>query len=1028
MHTVSRCRLTYTAATNGAPLCSGTRTPGTEIIILPSDCLACEYKSFSAVWEERLCAARDQLDATRQLLRDLDRDSECAIANDDDWNCCEDVDFADESLFSDHEITSTGSSSDDNDSQDDADDDTDWFSFTSSRTTNVRNASAWEAHAMINENRRGPKLDSRTDPLRARLINEEKAATQKLADVREDYEKERISRWKGYRKTKTAVAKEPGRRRCGPSMLSQVVNAADLPSHRSSSVTGSLRAARAETEKRKKMHRRPEHERESSPEEPVRRRKIALVTQEPAATPKRPTPQRSFSYSHAELPPPTRASQPFLSLSPKKPQRKPARRKPPPEPPRRKPPKETSVKAEQHTQKRMAPLPSHAYVSPVWAPGIFADKVVFCTGGAGSICSAQVRALVHLGANAFIIGRNEEKTRTVAADMQAAARADGRANAKVIGLGGVDVRRIEALEGAVAECVRQLGQVDFVIAGAAGNFLAPQTQLSANAFRAVVEIDLLGSYNTFKAALPELVKAAARNRTTGAGPGTATGGRIVFVSATLYYAGTPLQTHASAAKAGVDALSNHIAIEQAPLGVTSNVIAPGPISGTEGMDRLLLGGDAARVAANKSVPVGRFGTVREIADATVYLFSAAGNFVNGTTLVVDGGAWRTSGGMGRLQYPDFLLEGREVEGVKGLSESSSSLETPLVCGRRGLFGDDTPRAGIASTGCSVVPRRVLPWEMPLGKGVLTMLEVRDDILAGITGARPLDMVELMDARDVSDAVRPVPFNWALFMKPSGPLTAGMVRVLPSSSDLSLRMPLAIFCSMTLAAASPSNLPDSAFATLAELSGGTGGTPAGRSMALLEAVAEWPNSGRAVCELRDSVLLKPRGCRALGLFGTSDSSRRCDVTLCARMACASCREIRLCLELGMEGDLSEGEDISAETSFVSPRETRAEGPWASWVAEQSASARLQRSRWDLRSAMLELCGWPVNSGCPRAQLPLAACRSACAPTRPRGATEEDSNVPRGPWWARVVDLRQKARLATSQRPEQGDACAKVTGTW
>ena len=63
-----------------------------------------------------------------------------------------------------------------------------------------------------------------------------------------------------------------------------------------------------------------------------------------------------------------------------------------------------------------------------------ANKVVFCTGGAGTICSAQVRALVHLGANACIIGRNVEKTESVAKDI-----ATSRPGAKVIGIGAIDV-------------------------------------------------------------------------------------------------------------------------------------------------------------------------------------------------------------------------------------------------------------------------------------------------------------------------------------------------------------------------------------------------------------------------------------------------------------------------------------------------------------------------------------------------------------------------------------------------------------
>jgi 2,4-dienoyl-CoA reductase [(3E)-enoyl-CoA-producing], peroxisomal len=96
----------------------------------------------------------------------------------------------------------------------------------------------------------------------------------------------------------------------------------------------------------------------------------------------------------------------------------------------------------------------------------------------------------------------------------------------------------------------------------------------------------------------------------------------------------PLQSHVSVAKAGVDALAHAIAIEQGPLGVTSNIIAPGPIGGTEGMQRLSR--SQSREESQSRIPSGRWGTVKEIADATVYLFSDAGNYVNGENLV---GKW-----------------------------------------------------------------------------------------------------------------------------------------------------------------------------------------------------------------------------------------------------------------------------------------------------------------------------------------------------------------------------------------------------
>ena len=99
-----------------------------------------------------------------------------------------------------------------------------------------------------------------------------------------------------------------------------------------------------------------------------------------------------------------------------------------------------------------------SYLSPVWRPSLFAGRVVFCTGGGGTICSAQVRAMVHLGANAAIVGRNEAKTTAMAADI-----ATSRNGAKVLGLGGVDVRDAAALAKAVERWVKELGAVDYLM-------------------------------------------------------------------------------------------------------------------------------------------------------------------------------------------------------------------------------------------------------------------------------------------------------------------------------------------------------------------------------------------------------------------------------------------------------------------------------------------------------------------------------------------------------------------------------------
>jgi peroxisomal 2,4-dienoyl-CoA reductase len=235
--------------------------------------------------------------------------------------------------------------------------------------------------------------------------------------------------------------------------------------------------------------------------------------------------------------------------------------------------------------------------------------------------------MVALGANACIIGRNVEKTESMARDI-----ALTRSGARVIGIGAIDVRKPDLLQEAAIRCAEELGSIDFVIAGAAGNFLAAIDHISPNAMKSVVDSDVLGSYNTVKATLPYLLLSAAKHRTDGKQlRSTGTGGRIIFVSATLHYTGTPLQAHVSVAKAGVDALAVSVAIEQGPRGITSNVIAPGPVEGTEGIDRLSK--KESRAMSKKGVPMGRYGTTKEIADATVFLFSDAGNFVNGETLV-----------------------------------------------------------------------------------------------------------------------------------------------------------------------------------------------------------------------------------------------------------------------------------------------------------------------------------------------------------------------------------------------------------
>ncbi|KAJ4300542.1 peroxisomal 2 4-dienoyl-CoA reductase sps19 [Collariella sp. IMI 366227] len=283
-------------------------------------------------------------------------------------------------------------------------------------------------------------------------------------------------------------------------------------------------------------------------------------------------------------------------------------------------------------------VPKSEYLSNVWRDGIFANRVVFVTGGAGTICSGQTRALVHLGANACIIGRSVEKTEAAAKEI-----AKVRSGARVIGIGGVDVRSFDSLKAAADRCAKELGAIDFVIAGAAGNFVAPIAGLSSNAFKTVMDIDTIGTYNTIKATVPYLVESAARNPNPS--PDGLTGGRFLAVSATFHYTGMPLQAHVSAAKAAIDSSP-----ARSPLNTVPRAHLQLPRARrhrrTEGMERLASSLVTSSADKGKGIPSARWGSVRDIADATVYLFSDAGNYVNGTTLVVDGAGWRRQGGTG----------------------------------------------------------------------------------------------------------------------------------------------------------------------------------------------------------------------------------------------------------------------------------------------------------------------------------------------------------------------------------------------
>jgi NAD(P)-dependent dehydrogenase (short-subunit alcohol dehydrogenase family) len=251
-------------------------------------------------------------------------------------------------------------------------------------------------------------------------------------------------------------------------------------------------------------------------------------------------------------------------------------------------------------------------------PGVFRDnllagKTAFLTGGSSGINLRIAERFARHGARVALMARNQEKLDAARAGIEAAGGA-------AMGLAG-DVRDYAAVDEALRRTHERWGAIDILVCGAAGNFPAPVTGMSSNGFRAVVDIDLVGTFHACRAAFDRLRK-----------PGAS----VVSISATFAFCPTRLQAHVAAAKAGVDMFSRTLAIEWAPFGVRVNVISPGPIDDTEGMRRLAPT-EEHRQSALRAVPLGRFGTRDEIADLALFLCSDAAAFITGAVHVCDGG-------------------------------------------------------------------------------------------------------------------------------------------------------------------------------------------------------------------------------------------------------------------------------------------------------------------------------------------------------------------------------------------------------
>jgi NAD(P)-dependent dehydrogenase (short-subunit alcohol dehydrogenase family) len=252
-------------------------------------------------------------------------------------------------------------------------------------------------------------------------------------------------------------------------------------------------------------------------------------------------------------------------------------------------------------------------MASIFRDRLLAGKTAFVTGGGSGIGQRMAERFAEHGAKVMLVGRKQEKLDAAASGIQSSGGTAATAS--------LDVRDYPAVEAALQKTRDQFGEIDILVCGAAGNFPAPVLGMSANGFKAVIDIDLLGTFNTCRAAYAHLRK-----------PGAA----IISISAS--HASMPIanQSHVCAAKAGVDLLTRTLAIEWGPAGIRANCITPGPTDDTEGMRRLAPTPEIRR-RVEDAVPLRRFGTKDELADLALFLCSDAAAYITGAVYVCDGG-------------------------------------------------------------------------------------------------------------------------------------------------------------------------------------------------------------------------------------------------------------------------------------------------------------------------------------------------------------------------------------------------------
>ncbi len=254
--------------------------------------------------------------------------------------------------------------------------------------------------------------------------------------------------------------------------------------------------------------------------------------------------------------------------------------------------------------------------------GTYAGQVVLVTGGGTGLGKAIAAEFARLGADLVIAGRRAARLEAAREELAAVPGA-GRVTAAVC-----DIREPERISELFDAAQAALGLPDVLVNNAAANFPSPAEDLSPNAWRAVVDITLTGTWFTTR---------EFGRRHLGAG----TPGSIVNIGASYAWTGGPGFAHSAAAKAGVKNLVETLAVEWGPYGIQINGLVPGLFPHADMTEDIRDGLERAAPAARDGrQPALRVGAPRELGWAATFLASPYARFITGHTLVVDGANWQ----------------------------------------------------------------------------------------------------------------------------------------------------------------------------------------------------------------------------------------------------------------------------------------------------------------------------------------------------------------------------------------------------